>query len=265
MKIVNVMTDRIYIKYKEIGNLNTKQYIYCLEPLGEGYSSVSGYIEGTTELLSMEDKVKVISILNDFKDNYKEIIYSNKKLNTNLEEVMQVLTKYNYDYDFKDLDILKIDLSNEAFLSIFEDSEELLKFLDEYCSLFNIKNVDFIYKNKNNISKLNNYIGSYLNFNLVKKSNDYGKHLTIDLRKFYELYYILIRNKCLTETYITINIKNKIKYNIKVKIGSNLNEVLKILDIDYSNSKIIVNEKKLYEINDYNYLISKDVSEIILK
>lgn len=266
MKIINVMTDRVYLKYEDIGNISTNEHILCLDKVGSSYSSVSGYVEGITELLSNGSKVKVISVLNDFKDDFSELLYSNKTLTKNINEAKDALRKYGYNADFDNLDTLNIDLSNEAFLSVFNDEvEELLKFLDEFCILFNIKKVNFIFKNKTNIGKLSSYIGSYLNFDLSKKVENNGKVLLININQFYEIYNILIRNRCLTETYININVKNKNYYNIKVKIGSNLNEILKILNVDISNSKIVVNENKLYEINNLNYLISLDVTDVYVK
>ena len=265
MKIINVMTDRIYIKYDNIDNLSTNQHIYCLEKVQNTYSSVSGYVEGITELYSEGSKVKAISILNDFKDDYKEFPFTNKEISKNISEVVELLKKYGYNDNFKTLDVLNIDLSNEAFLSIFNDEvEELLKFLDEFCVLFDIKKVNFIYKNKTNISKLNSYIGSYLNFKLSKKAQN-GNNLIITINEFYDLYNILIRNKCLTETFININLKNKINYNVKVKIGSNLSEIIKILNINTNNNRVIISENKLYDINNLNYLISKNVTDIYIK
>lgn len=296
--ITNYLTnDYIYIKYDKNMKLNVKEndYIYKNDIILENnskkiYSSVSGILLGLTTI----NNTKYLVIENDYKD--KTRIRKGTKKNINKytkEELYNLINKYNikenFDINSKVLIISGISEYMEEITYntlLKEYTIEILDTIDALIDIMNIKKCFLAITNEDNelINMLYNNIGTYPKIDMKLLNNNYyigNKNILINkltnyknkkynqefltIKDIYNLYYVLKKDMCPSETFLTIS-GNLLNYNkvIRVKLRSNLKDILEYLNINNKDNIIINGLLNGINLKDNNFIIDNSVRSIFI-
>ena len=277
--ITYLTPEYIYIPYDNemLLTLNKNKLVYHNMSLGtnndgsEIFSPVSGKIIGIKEMEFNNKKSNTLVIMNDYKDKREKLNPSrninkvkksdivaslqkynlNKKINSKTTLVVNSL--YNKNYDLKDMVIN------------YESYEGILEAIDEFMSIFNMKNCYICIPKTDLYSTYayEKYINAFMNICLVHSNSKFKDSTCV----FYSIEEILAIHKAIhldymyDNTIITINSgKSTI---VKVKLYTSLYEVLKALRIAYKGKKILVNNKEINEIKDF--VIDSSIRSVIIK
>lgn len=277
--ITYLTPEYIYIPYDNemLLTLNKNKLVYHNMSLGtnndgsEIFSPVSGKIIGIKEMEFNNKKSNTLVIMNDYKDKREKLNPSrnitkvkksdivaslqkynlNKKINSKTTLVVNSL--YNKNYDLKDMVIN------------YESYEGILEAIDEFMSIFNMKNCYICIPKTDLYSTCayEKYINAFMNICLVHSNSKFKDSTCV----FYSIEEILAIHKAIhldymyDNTIITINSgKSTI---VKVKLYTSLYEVLKALRIAYKGKKILVNNKEINEIKDF--VIDSSIRSVIIK
>ena len=270
----------IYVPYdnKDLLTLNAKGQVshnLLLGTMNNGdkiFSPVSGKIIGTqvmqyngytsnalvieNNFMDRRDKLNPVRNINKLKKS--EIIESLEKYKLkrqiNSKTTLVVNSLYDKKYDLKDVVIN------------YESYEEILEAIDEFMSVFNIKNC-YICIDKNDlysISSYEKYINAFLNICMVHSNKKFRNNKNV---VFYNIEDILAIHKamCLDYMYdnviVTINDGNTTV--VKVKLYTSLFELLKALKISITNKIVYVDNKEIINVKDF--VIDRDVRSIIVR
>ena len=274
----------IYIPIGEYSTIKIGDYIYKGDVVFEDepnnyiiHSSVSGTIVNVEDKLNyLGEKQSFFVVENDFKEKTRNIKGSIcKKVKYNRDSFFELLNisgiigiepsglcqnflQYNsYKYLLINaFDILPTEFNSGCIINNY--TEQILECMDLIIDIFHLKKGYIIINEDNyiNIKKINQYIGSYPNIEIILLDNAYKWKCDYNIVNYFInftknerdcrdniifnsvnllllIYEILKNQKPITEKIITI-CGNGIKKNknIKVKIGTSLNEI-GIKTIDY--------------------------------
>ena len=295
--IINLLTtDYIYFLYDKNMVILKKdgEYIYKDELLLHNdkkniYSSVSGKILGLTKI----NNKKYVVIENDFKDKVKSKKGTKKFINRyTKDELIDLLEKFkiidNFEPTSKVLIINGLDYYNEEITYNELMKNYTIQILDTIDALIEIMNIKKCFLAVNNmdsdlINILLNNIGTYpkidlklmSNNNIITKkevlidklTNYKNKKYNIQYFNLYEIvkmYNLLKRNKPTSITYLTVDDGNE-KEVVKVNIGSNLKDILTVLNIDNKKDIIINGLLNGYSIKDINFIIDEKIRSVFIR
>ena len=263
METLRIKKSKTVYHNMSLGTRNDNSYIY---------SPVSGRIIGIKEMDFKSNRYNSLVIENNFIDKKEklnplknvsklkksEIIESLNKYglgkNINSKTTLVVNSLYDKKYDLKDVVIN------------YESYEEILEAIDEFMSVFNIKNC-YICIDKNDlysISSYEKYINAFLNICMVHSNKKFRNNKNV---VFYNIEDILAIHKamCLDYMYdnviVTINDGNTTV--VKVKLYTSLFELLKALKISITNKIVYVDKKEVINVKDF--VIDRDVRSIIVR
>ena len=297
-RIIDLLTsDYIYLPYNDSMNVyvKDKEYIYKNELLVDNEikkvnSSVSGKIIGVTTILNK----RYIVIENDFKDKLKSRKGSKKEINKYTKEsLLELVNQYSLIKDFninsKVLIINGIDeyLDEITYNTLLkEHTVEILDTIDALIDIMNIKKcflavgnkdgelIDILYNNIGTYPKIDlrlfNYDYSIGNKNiLINKLTNYRNKnygiLYLNIKDVLNMYSLLKKNRPLSETYVTLT-GDLLNYSkvLRVKIGTNLNDILNEFKIDNKDNIIINGLLNGIHVKDSNFIIDNNVRSIFI-
>lgn len=268
-KIEYINPDYVYVPYEKSLRKKIGDYVYMEEIIALGnnnsfiYPSISGEIIKELEINTINGMEKSIVVENDFKEKRKNLYPSHKKLyDLTRDELNAVLKSFNIIFNKRILIKIfnKKNLNSESIL-FSEYVQEILELLD-VLNTYLKKEVYLLVKSSDLyiLDALNKYKETYPNIKVMfddKKETD-----VISVFDIYKIYYILKNKRLLTFKYISIITKNK-TYEIKVKLYTRINDILKELNIDAKAIKII--DTKGNNINaSKEYIITENLTGIIV-
>ena len=297
-KIVELLTtDYIYLPYDESMNVyvKDKEYIYKNELIVDNdikkvNSSISGKIMGITTISNK----KYIVVENDFKDKLKSRRGSKKEINKyTKEELLELVNQYSLIKDFninsKVLIINGIDefIGETTYNTLLKEyTIEILDTIDALIDIMNIKKCFLAVCNKDvdSLSILFNNMGTYPKIDLRLFNYDYSignkniltNKLTnyknknygilfLNIKDVLNMYSLLKKNRPLSETYLTLT-GDLINYTkvLKIKIGTNLNDILNEFKITNTDNIIINGLLNGIKLKDTNFIIDNTVRSIFI-
>lgn len=301
-KLINFLNpDYIYVPIKGDYKLKIKNhnYVSLNDVLLENdkniiYSSVSGIVEGLSDMIVDGKTMKTIVIENDFKEksNLKGIKknisnYTKEELNN----LLISLGGFKGKLSGNTLVVSGIDLEpyekNMSYLisshadKILETIDVLIKILDIHKCFFAIKNNDAL-----NVTSLISQIGTYPNIDLKLLNDLYPigyKDILIDelvlpakkesgvifltVEDVYNIYHILKRNKPVNEKLVTFS-GNLLKKSsiINCKIGSRIGDIIENnLDLLSDKYYIVINGLLSgYEVKSLNTIITRNIRSVFI-
>ena len=176
-----------------------------------------------------------------------------KEMEFNNKTTLVVNSLYNKNYDLKDMVIN------------YESYEGILEAIDEFMSIFNMKNCYICIPKTDLYSTCayEKYINAFMNICLVHSNSKFKDSTCV----FYSIEEILAIHKAIHLDYMydntIITINNGKSTIVKVKLYTSLYEVLKALRIAYKGKKILVNNKEINEIKDF--VIDSSIRSVIIK
>lgn len=263
---------------------NIKSYIY---------SPISGKINDIVNK-NIDNKLnKYINIKNDYREMNEELKGINKNIcNFTKEEFLEKLSlsgindnNYSiylkYENNIKTLIIDNLNsIQNTSNYIIMNYLDDILETIDAIIEINKIDNCFIIINKKDKQIKnmLEQKIGTYLKIKLLclpirkndKKIKIIAKKLKVkelnyineNIENIYAIHNILKYNIPYIEKFIILNI-NKKAYPIKLKIGTEINYIFKILKININNF-IIGNNLESKKTADQNIIIDNNIEYIKL-
>lgn len=218
-----------------------------------GYESDSLCIENDF----MDKRIKLNPTKNVTKLKKSEIIESLEKYglkrNINSKTTLVVNSKYNKNFDLKDV-VINV-----------ESYEEILEAIDEFMEIFNMKTC-YLCIDRDDLYSINayeKYINAFLNICIVHSNKKFKDSKC----EFYSIEEILAIYKAIHQDYLydntIITINNGQTTVVKVKIYSELKELLKALKIPFTSKSIYVNDKKIDNLN--TFIIDSSVRSVVIK
>jgi len=218
-----------------------------------GYESDSLVIENDF----IDKRVKLNPTKNVTRIKKSEIIESlekyglNKKINSKTTLVVNSL--YNKNYDLKDV-VINV-----------ESYEEILEAIDEFMEIFNMKTC-YLCIDSNDLYSINayeKYINAFLNICIVHSNKKFKDSKC----EFYSIEEILAIYRAIHLDYLydntIITIYNGETTVVKVKIYSELKELLNALKIPFRSKSIYVNDKKIDNLS--SFVIDSSVRSVVIK
>lgn len=222
-------------------------------------SPVSGRISGISEINSMEGKVNVLVIENDFKDDISKKVISKKDIyeidTIEVRSIVDEVLKNNKlvlnmsslnDIDFKDEFLLR-----ESIIDVLET----LNLIEQTYLEVQVK----IRLDKRNISiyqMLFSYMGTYPNIQ-IEFSKSKEEETEVFLYDIIDLFN-KIKNK-LSRDFVFVTVRSSKSIDVvKVKRYSNLKDLLEYLNLMSTN--ILINEK--LRIENGNFLLDDSVRTV---
>ena len=273
------------------------------------FSSVSGKVIAFEEYTIFNGKkVKCVVIENDFKERIEKGLDKTNNLNEfSKKEFIEILknsgiigldeteipayVKYDTDKKIYTLIINTIKYSsyvNADCVIIKEKCEEILEVID---AILEINNIDkcIIVINKNNkdlIEILNNYLGTYLNIEIVPVSNLYSKlneqklvkkitginyiekGIIIDnISTMYAIYQALKQNKPFTEKIVTFILPNvEEPVNLLVKFGTSIKEIIRyLIGKQKIEENIFINDNLVSKYIVNSLVVTPELNSVVIK
>lgn len=296
-EITNYLTsDYIYLPYSNNMKVlvKDKEYVYKNQIIlgndsNKVISSVSGNILGVTNI----NNKKYVVIENDYKDKLQSRHGTKRFINKyTKEELNSLVSKYNliddFDINSRVLIINGIDefLGEITYSTLLKNyTTEILDTIDALIDIMNIRKCFLAISNSNadSVNNMLNNIGTYpkidlklFNYDfsigiknmLIKKLTSYKNKnygiLYLNIKDVLNMYSLLKRNRPMSETYLTLT-GDLLDYTkvLRVKIGTNLADILKEFEIDNDNIIIngLLNGRKL---NNKNFIIDNNVRSIFI-
>ena len=277
--ITYLTPEFIYVPFdnQNLLTLNKDMQVYNNSLLGTTstgkniFSPVSGTVIGMKDSFYNGYSSKSLVIENNFIDK-REKLNPNKSISKlKKSDIIASLTKYglNKKIDSKTILVVnsyydkKYDLKDMVIN--YESYEEILEAIDEFMSIFNMKNC-YICIDRNDLFSINayeKYINAFLNICIVntnKKFKD-GKCVFYNIEEILAIHKAIHLDYMYDNTIITINDgKTTI---VKVKLYSSLLELLKALKITYRGKKVLVNNIEINSINDF--VIDSTVRSVVIE
>ncbi len=236
------------------------------------FSPVSGRIVGVKEMEYNGGKYNSLVIENDFIDKKEKLNPLKNVSKLKKSEIIESLTKYGLNHNINSKTTLVVNCLYDKKYDLkdmvinHESYEEILEAIDEFMSVFGMKNC-YICIDKNDLYSINayeKYINAFLNICMVHSNKKFKNNKCV----FYGVEEILAIHKaiCLDYMYdntiITINSNNEPTI-VKVKLYTSLYELLKALKISYSNKIIYVNNKVINNVLDF--VLDSSCRSVVIK
>jgi len=293
--IINLIDmSYIYIPYREGSlNINNGDYIYKEDLIINNNKRMFSPVSGTVLGLTTINNKKYIVIENDFKEKTSKRFGTKKYINKySKEEFVDLIKEYNvvdnFDISSKVLIVSGLDpYVDEITYStlIKENTIEILDTIDALIDIMGIKKcffavnssdselVDLLLNNMGTYPKIdlklfnnNHYISnkSFLVNKLTSYRNKKYNQQYLDVIDIMNIYHVLKKNRYNTETFVTLggDLLEQ-KHVLKVKIGTNIKDILDNYKIGYDNVIIngLLNGIHLKEVN---YIIDKNIRSIFI-
>ena len=295
-RINDIMTPNyIYLPYKN-GSLNIKngEYIYKEDEIinneNKIFSPVSGNILGLTTI----NKKQYIVIENDYKEKTRVRKGSKKYINKyTKEELLNLINEYkvldNFDINSKVLVISGLDeyIEEVTYNTLIKEyTLEILDTIDALIDIMNIKKcflavnsndnelVNILFNNMGTYPKIdlklfnNNHYISNKSFLINKLTNYKNKKYNLEyltIKDVVYMYNLLKKNRYTCETYITLT-GDLLNYKkvLKVKMGSNIKDILDEFEIKNKDNVIINGLLNGIHLKNTNYIIDRNIRSIFI-
>ena len=265
-----ITPDFVYIPIDKAIRKKALDNIFCEEIIGSKtnreylYSPVSGIVISESEVLTSKGIKKTLIVENDFRDKRKKIFPSHKSLfGLKKDEILEAFKSFNINLPDKiNLKVYYKKNINTDSLLFDEYIEEILEFLDVMNTVLK-KEISICIKESDMYSmhSLSKYKETYPNIEVLYNSKKCTDFLTV--YEIVGLYLLLKSKRFLTYRYITVINKNKI-YNLKTKLYTSIDEILKNLNIEKSNNiTALTREKETIQFN--KGIIDENIIELIVK
>lgn len=277
--ITYLSPEFIYVPFEDLKLLKIKssKKVYFNTSLGtlqsgkQIFSPVSGRIIGVKEMDYKSFKSNSLVIENDFMDKKEKLTPLRNVSKLKKSEILESLNKYGLYYNINSKTTLivnsiydkKYDLKDMVIN--YESYEEILEAIDEFMSVFNIKNC-YICVDKNDLysrSAYEKYINAFLNICMVSSIKKFkNKNCVVyGIEDILAIHKAICLNCMYDNTIITINDKNTTI--VKVKLYTSLYELLRALKISYSNKNVYVDNVLVENVKDF--VIDSRVRSVIIR
>lgn len=263
MELLKIKSSKIVLNNTFLGNMEDGRNIF---------SPVSGKILGIKEMQFNGKKSNCLVVENDFIDKREKLNPSRSIAKVKKSELKESLDKYGLNKKINSKTTLvvnsfydkKTDLKDVVIN--YESYEEILEAIDEFMSIFNMKNC-YICIDKADLYSIHSYekyINAFLNICIVHSN----KKFKDDTCVFYGVEEILAIYKAIHQDYMydntIITIFDGVESTVvKVKLYTSLNELLKVLKINYKGKVIYVNGNVIDDSKDF--VIDSSVRSVIIK
>ena len=238
-------------------------------------------ISGTLKNIVTLNNQKYLVIKNNFKEEQRK--KNKKKLKYEKKEILELINKYYPEFNLEKISdtlyfkVLTDDIYNANNSFIFAKYlDDLLDVLDILREIYSFVEVKILLKENDSesISLFSNILGRYpfisitllpdiypIANNLLLEKHFNFKMNIIDLNDALNILHALFYHQPFLDCYVTIsgNIKNR--EVIKVKKGTNLNEVLERLNI--SNKKAHLNNILNQSVDIDNLIIDENINSVL--
>ena len=263
MELLKIKSSKIVLNNTFLGNMEDGRNIF---------RPVSGKILGIKEMQFNGKKSNCLVVENDFIDKREKLNPSRSIAKVKKSELKESLDKYGLNKKINSKTTLvvnsfydkKTDLKDVVIN--YESYEEILEAIDEFMSIFNMKNC-YICIDKADLYSIHSYekyINAFLNICIVHSN----KKFKDDTCVFYGVEEILAIYKAIHQDYMydntIITIFDGVESTVvKVKLYTSLNELLKVLKINYKGKVIYVNGNVIDDSKDF--VIDSSVRSVIIK
>lgn len=263
MELLKIKSSKIVLNNTFLGNMEDGRNIF---------SPVSGKILGIKEMQFNGKKSNCLVVENDFIDKRERLNPSRSIAKVKKSELKESLDKYGLNKKINSKTTLvvnsfydkKTDLKDVVIN--YESYEEILEAIDEFMSIFNMKNC-YICIDKADLYSIHSYekyINAFLNICIVHSN----KKFKDDTCVFYGVEEILAIYKAIHQDYMydntIITIFDGVESTVvKVKLFTSLNELLKVLKVNYKGKVIYVNGNVIDDSKDF--VIDSSVRSVVIK
>lgn len=277
--ITYLTPEYIYIPYdnESLLTLNKNRLVYHNMNLGTNndgniiFCPVSGKVIGIKEMEFNNKKSNTLVIMNDYKDKRERLNPSRNMNKVKKTDIVASLQKYNLNKKINSKTTLVVNSLYDKNYDLkdmvinYESYEGILEAIDEFMSIFNMKNCYICIPKSDlySISAYEKYINAFMNICIVHSNKKFKDNNCV----FYSIEEILAIYKAIHLDYMydntIITINNGKSTIVKVKLYTSLYEVLKALKITYKGKKILVNNKEINDVKDF--VIDSSIRNIIIK
>ena len=263
MELLKIKSSKIVLNNTFLGNMEDGRNIF---------SPVSGKILGIKEMQFNGKKSNCLVVENDFIDKREKLNPSRCIAKVKKSELKESLDKYGLNKKINSKTTLvvnsfydkKTDLKDVVIN--YESYEEILEAIDEFMSIFNMKNC-YICIDKADLYSIHSYekyINAFLNICIVHSNKKFKEDTCV----FYGVEEILAIYKAIHQDYMydntIITIFDGVESTVvKVKLFTSLNELLKVLKVNYKGKVISVNGNVIDDSKDF--VIDSSVRSVVIK
>ena len=263
MELLKIKSSKIVLNNTFLGNMEDGRNIF---------SPVSGKILGIKEMQFNGKKSNCLVVENDFIDKREKLNPSRSIAKVKKSELKESLDKYGLNKKINSKTTLvvnsfydkKTDLKDVVIN--YESYEEILEAIDEFMSIFNMKNC-YICIDKADLYSIHSYekyIKAFLNICIVHSNKKFKEDTCV----FYGVEEILAIYKAIHQDYMydntIITIFDGVESTVvKVKLFTSLNELLKVLKVNYKGKVISVNGNVIDDSKDF--VIDSSVRSVVIK
>ena len=263
MELLKIKSSKIVLNNTFLGNMEDGRNIF---------SPVSGKILGIKEMQFNGKKSNCLVVENDFIDKREKLNPSRSIAKVKKSELKESLDKYGLNKKINSKTTLvvnsfydkKTDLKDVVIN--YESYEEILEAIDEFMSIFNMKNC-YICIDKADLYSIHSYekyINAFLNICIVHSNKKFKEDTCV----FYGVEEILAIYKAIHQDYMydntIITIFDGVESTVvKVKLFTSLNELLKVLKVNYKGKVNSVNGNVIDDSKDF--VIDSSVRSVVIK
>ena len=226
-------------------------------------SSVSGKILGSSSIYINNKQVNAVAIENDFRDLKREAVKTKSFFDYSKNDIKNILRENKLEKSKMNPIVLEIkyikNYDESDYLLVKEYANDILEALDKIAYGYDIKEIYIIVnkKDKEVRKEFLNYLGTYINIDLVKKlKTEYSSFSVEEIVNLSNIFKIKARSRYI---YLTINNKGNV-YLVKTKKYVTLKELLIAMNIQSTNV-FDINKNKLNELE----VLNGEIRTIIIK
>ena len=226
-------------------------------------SSVSGRILGSSSIYINNKPVNAVAIENDFRDLKREVVKTKSFFDYSKNDIKNILRENKLEKSKMNPIVLEIkyikNYDESDYLLVKEYANDILEALDKIAYGYDIKEIYIIVnkKDKEVRKEFLNYLGTYINIDLVKKlKTEYSSFSVEEIVNLSNIFKIRARSRYI---YLTINNKGNV-YLVKTKKYVTLKELLIAMNIQSTNV-FDINKNKLNELE----VLNGEIRTIIIK
>ena len=226
-------------------------------------SSVSGRILGSSSIYINNKQVNAVAIENDFRDLKREAVKTKSFFDYSKNDIKNILRENKLEKSKMNPIVLEIkyikNYDESDYLLVKEYANDILEALDKIAYGYDIKEIYIIVnkKDKEVRKEFLNYLGTYINIDLVKKlKTEYSSFSVEEIVNLSNIFKIKARSRYI---YLTINNKGNV-YLVKTKKYVTLKELLIAMNIQSTNV-FDINKNKLNELE----VLNGEIRTIIIK
>ena len=263
MELLKIKSSKIVLNNTFLGNMEDGRNIF---------SPVSGKILGIKEMQFNGKKSNCLVVENDFIDKREKLNPSRSIAKVKKSELKESLDKYGLNKKINSKTTLvvnsfydkKTDLKDVVIN--YESYEEILEAIDEFMSIFNMKNC-YICIDKADLYSIHSYekyINAFLNICIVHSNKKFKDDTCVfyGVEEILKIYKAIHQDYMYDNTIITIfdGVESTV---VKVKLYTSLNELLKVLKVNYKGKVIYVNGNVIDDSKDF--VIDSSVRSVVIK